>query len=66
VAVKCLWIHVAVADGGQRLHAEKEGIEKRAACHPGNAVSADAVERGEDKVNRGISAENESGEPRPV
>jgi hypothetical protein len=57
---------VAVADGGQRLHAEKEGIEKRAACHPGNAVSADAVERGEDKVNRGISAENESGEPRPV
>src|SRR5205085_11527446 len=38
VAVKTSGRHVPVADGSYRLHAEKEGIEKRSGAHPGHAI----------------------------
>ena len=57
---------MAVAYGGQGLHTEKERIEKGTAPHPGNAIAADGVKRGEEKIERDVNGGNEGGELRPA
>ena len=57
---------MAVAYGGQGLHTKKERIEKGTAPHPGNAIAADGVKRGEEKIQRDVNGSDEGGELRPA
>jgi len=51
MTVKCLRIHVAIANRGQRLHAEKEVIkEPMPTSAAGDTVSLETVKRGEKKI----------------
>ncbi len=51
VTVKRLRIHVAIANRGQRLHAEKEVIKKpMPTSAAGDAVLLETVKRGEKKI----------------
>jgi len=65
--VKCLRIHVAVTDRGQRLYTEEETIEKPAgAGSSGHAVRVDAIKNGEQKIQAEVNSTDESGELWPV
>ena len=66
MTVEITRIHMAVAHGGQGLHTKKERIEKGTAPHPGNAIAADGVKRGEEKIQRDVNGGNERGEARPA
>src|SRR5206468_11660473 len=66
LTVEITRIQMSVTHGGQRLHTEKERIVKGTAPHPGNAIAADGVKRGEEKIERDVNGGNEGGELRPA
>jgi len=66
MGVQRLRIHVAVADRGQRLHAEEEAIKKpMPASAASDTVLLDTVKRGEKKIEPDIKTGDKRGESRP-
>src|ERR1700730_6378000 len=64
--VKCLRVHVAVPDRGQRLHTEEETIEKPAgAGSSGHAVRVDAIKNCKEKIQPDVDGRDEQSEFRP-
>ena len=67
MSVKRLRIHVAVTDGGQRLDAEKEAVEKPAgAGSPGDAVCVDTIKNGKEKIQADINSADKQSELWPT
>ena len=67
MSVKRLRIHVAIADGGERLHAEEKAVEKpTGAGSPGHAIRVDAIKNGEEKIQTDVNSADESCELWPV
>ena len=67
MSVKRLRIHVAVADGGQRLDAEEEAIEKPVgAGSPGDAVWVDTIKNGKEKIQADINSADKQSELWPA
>jgi len=67
VGVQRLRIHVAVADGGQRLHAEEEAVKKpMSASAASDTVLLDTVKGGEKKIEPDIKTGDKRGESRPL
>src|SRR5439155_21310860 len=66
VSVQRLRIHVPVANGGQRLHAEEEAIKKpMPTSAAGDAALLKTVKRGEKKIQADIKTGDKRGESRP-
>jgi hypothetical protein len=57
---------VAVADSGERLDTKKERVDERTGLEIGDAISADAVERGEDEVDADVNGRDERDKSRPT
>jgi hypothetical protein len=57
---------MAITDGGECLHTEKERVDVRTGSHPGNAFVTQYVESGEHKVEEEINAGDETSELRPL
>jgi len=67
MSIKRLRIHVAIADGGERLHAEKETIEKPVgAGSPGDAVWVDTIKNGKEKIQADINSADKQSELWPT
>ena len=67
MSVKRLRVHVAVADGGERLHTEEEAIEKPAgAGSPGHAVWVDTIKNGKEKIQADINSADKQSELWPA
>lgn len=54
--------HVAVAHGGNGLHAEKEGVEEGPGRPPGDALWIELVKGGEKKIERDVDDADKGGE----
>ena len=58
-------VHVAVANRGQGFHAEEKRAREGTRRHPVDTRAAQAIEAGEEHVERHVAAEQERREPRP-
>ena len=67
MSVKRLRIHVAVANGGQRLDTEEEAIEEPVgAGSPGDTVWIDTIKNGEEQIQADINSADKQSELWPT
>ena len=67
MTVERLRVHMAVANRGQRLYAEKEAIkEPMPAGAAGDTVWLETVKRGEEKIQGDVKRGSERGKLRPT
>src|SRR6476620_11483827 len=64
--VRRLLVHVTVTDRGEGLDTEKERFEERTRRHPGDAISAERIKRGKEKIDPDVNAGDEGGKARPI
>ena len=56
MSVKRLRIHVAVADGGQRLHTKEKAVEEPMVGSSGDTVFAKTVKSGEKEIQSNVKS----------
>ena len=64
--VKRLWVHVAVADSGERLDAKEKAIEEPMGGPSRDAVLLQTVKEGEEKIQPNVKRSDKRSELRPA